>query len=83
MKTLNTPSSRGGADFGGDGVGRADEDEIVLEQIIGVEQMLHDLRGAGLAAADEHLGVLAGALLERFARLGRREKALIGAARAE
>ena len=63
--------------------GRADEDEIVLEQVIAVEQMLHDLRGAGLAAADEHFGVLAGALLERFAGFCRRKKSLIGTARAE
>ena len=73
----------GGADFGGDRFGRADEDEIVLEQIIGVEQMLHDLRGAGLAAADEHFGVLAGAVFERLAGFCRREKSFVGAAGAE
>src|ERR1700722_277496 len=74
---------RGGADFRGNRGGGADEDEVVLEQVIGVEQMLHDLRGAGLAAADKHLGVLAGAVLERLARLCRRQKAFVGAARPE
>ena len=71
MNTLNTPACGGGADLCRDRLRRADKDEIVLEQIIGIEQMLHDLRGAGLAAADEHLGVFARTLLEGLAGLRR------------
>ena len=51
----------------------------MLHQIVGVEQIGHDLGGSRLAAADEFLRMLAHALFERFAGLWRRQEALIGA----
>ena len=83
MKVLNRPASAAARIFAATVSRRADENEIVLEQVFGVEQVLHDLGSAGLAAADEHFGVFGDALLESLAGLRQRQKALIGAARAE
>src|SRR6516164_6146423 len=63
---------RGGADLCGDSVWRANEHQIALDEIIGIEQVGHDLRGSGLAAPDEFLGVQADALVEALAGLWRR-----------
>src|SRR3974390_2337397 len=75
---IEQTSLGGRTQFFGDRLRRADEDEIVAAQIIRVEQVGHDLGRPGLAAADELLCMRAHAVLERFAGLRRREKALIG-----
>ena len=54
----------------------------MLQEIIGIEQVGHDLRGAGLPAPDELLGVQVHAVLEAFAGLRRRQKTLVGPTRA-
>ena len=78
MKTLNRPELGRGADFFRHRLGRADEDQLVLHEIVGVEEIGHDLGGAGLAAADEFLRMLARTLLEGFTGLWRRQESLIG-----
>src|SRR5581483_7193546 len=54
-KHVEQPGLGGGADLARHGVRRTDEHQVVLHQVIGVEQIAHDFRGARLAAADEFL----------------------------
>ena len=83
MKVLNRPASAAARIFAATVSGEPMKTSSCFEQIIGIEHVPHDLGRAGLAAADEHLGKGGHALLEAFARLRRRQKALVGAAGAE
>src|SRR4029434_3681054 len=60
--------THGRMNFLGDRIRRTDEDKLVLHQIICIDKVGHDLGSPRLAAADEFLGMLTDALLERFAR---------------
>ena len=69
MNTLNRPASAAARIFAATVSGEPMNTSSCFMQIVGVEQIGHDLGRAGLAAADEFLGVLAHAVLERLARL--------------
>src|SRR6516165_10509459 len=67
-------------DFACNRLRRADENQIVLYEILGVEQICHDLGCAGLATRNEFFGMRAHPPLESLPRLRWRQEDFIGAA---